>query len=105
MLGGIVHRAPEQRFSPAGIAVARFTLEHRSRQEEAGLPREAFCRIVVVCSGEPLARQAMTLAVGQGVRVEGFIARADHRQGRSMIVLHAHKLAFEALDSTHSQEH
>ena len=92
MLGGIVHKAPETRHSPAGIPLTRFTLEHRSRQLEAGLEREAYCRIVVVCSGEVLQRQAEQLASGQQVSVSGFIARADNRQGQSLLVLHAHRL-------------
>ncbi len=92
MLGGIVHKAPETRHSPAGIPLTRFTLEHRSRQREAGLARDAFCRIVVICSGEALQQRAERLMVGQQVSVSGFVARADNRQGQSLLVLHAQQL-------------
>ena len=96
MLSGIVHKAPETRYSPAGIPLSRFTLEHRSRQLEAGLEREAYCRIIVICSGEALKREAEKLCKGQQVKVQGFIARADNRQGQSLLVLHAQSLQPEA---------
>ena len=92
MLSGVVHKASETKYSPAGIPLSRFTLEHRSRQFAAGLEREAFCRIVVICSGEELKRQTEQLAVGQQIKVIGFVARADNRQGQSLLVLHAQEL-------------
>lgn len=92
MLAGEVIASPDTRYSPAGIPLTRFTLEHRSQQLEAGLSREAFCRIIVVCAGEVLKHEAQVLTVGQQVSVSGFIARADSRQGQSFIVLHAQSL-------------
>jgi len=89
VLAGTVCKAPETRYNPAGIALTQFTLEHRSRQNEAGLEREAFCRIVVVASGTELSNKAKTLSEGQAVSINGFIARADSRQGEAKIILHA----------------
>ncbi len=89
MLAGAVCKAPETRYNPAGIPLTRFSLEHRSRQTEAGLEREAYCRIVVIASGKMLSKKAEALSEGQVVSINGFIARADSRQGQAKIVLHA----------------
>lgn len=97
MLTGIVCKAPETRYNPAGIPLTRFSLEHRSRQMEAGLEREAYCRIVVVAGGAQLSRKAQALGKGQSVKVAGFISRADSRQGQAMLVLHAQ--ALQGLDT------
>ena len=89
MLTGTVCKAPETRYNPAGIPLTRFSLEHRSRQTEAGMDREVLCRIVVIAAGEVLSNKARALSQGQSVRVNGFISRADNRQGQAKIVLHA----------------
>lgn len=92
MLTGAVHKAPETRYNPAGIPITRFSLEHRSRQLEAGLEREAFCRIIVMAAGKELSKTAQQLDEGSEVSVTGFIARADNRQGQAKLVLHAQSL-------------
>lgn len=92
VLSGTVCRAPETRTSPAGIPLTRFTLEHRSRQIEAGVEREATCRIVVVAAGESMRQTTVHLREGAHVTVSGFISRADARQGQAMLVLHAQQI-------------
>lgn len=92
MLTGTVCKAPETRYSPAGIPLTRFTLEHRSRQMEAGMEREAQCRIVVMAAGRELKDRAAQLLEGQVVTVSGFIARADSRQGEAKLILHAQQI-------------
>ena len=92
MLAGEVCKAPETRVNPAGIPLARFTLEHRSLQLEAGMEREARCRIIVIAAGKELAKQASALSVEQSVKVSGFITRSDNRTGQAMLVLHAQQL-------------
>lgn len=95
-LAGQVARAVETRTSPAGIPISRFSLEHRSRQYEAGSEREVFCKIVVVAAGEALQSSVSGLKVGGQVRVEGFISRSSYRSEASHLVLHA--LQLETLD-------
>ena len=92
MLTGLVCKTPETRYNPAGIPITRFSLEHRSRQVEAGLEREAYCRIIVMAAGTELSKTAQQLSEGTEVTVTGFIARADNRQGQAKLVLHAHTL-------------
>jgi primosomal replication protein N len=96
VLVGQVSRAVETRTSPVGIPISRFSLEHRSRQLEAGNEREVFCRIVVVVAGEALQAKVAKLSVGDSLKVEGFISRSSYRSEASHLVLHA--LQLEMLD-------
>ncbi len=86
---GQVVGSRESRVTPAGVPISRFLLEHHSEQQEAGLPREARCRIPVMACGEALAGIAGRLAPGVRVRVRGFVSRANHREGEYRLVLHA----------------
>lgn len=65
------------RRSPAGIPIARFTLEHASAQPEAGIARRQAFRIGVRASGEELCRQLVGLEEGAELRVFGYLARSD----------------------------
>ncbi len=81
--------APAQ--TPAGIPLRRLWLEHRSRQEEAGAPREVRARIAVLLTGDRARSPA--LAEGQRVRAAGFLARAGYRgEARDRLQLHAETL-------------
>ena len=82
----------ETRMTPAGVPISRFLLEHHSGQQEAGLPREARCRIPVMACGETLASIARRLAPEARVRVQGFVSRANHREGEYRLVLHAARI-------------
>lgn len=92
-IAGIVGSDPEVRYSPAGIPIARFTLKHESQQQEAGLTRQVVCNIGVVASGEALQQSVKQLETGSGIRVSGFLARANNRQGEYRLILHADEIA------------
>ena len=94
ILGGRVSKCEQTRYSPAGLPITRFVLEHHSTQMEAGLSREARCRIAVVVSGEPLTDKVAQLSVGSQLRVTGFISRMSHRQSESRLLLHAEDIEF-----------
>lgn len=64
-------------------------LDHRSRQSEAGLQREAVLRLPVVASGDGLSAVVQRLETGSGISVTGFLARSSHRDGENRISLHA----------------
>lgn len=91
-IAGIVGNSPEVRYSPAGIPIARFTLKHQSLQEEAGMTRQVVCNIGVVVSGEPQQQLVKQLETGEGIRVSGFLARANNRQGEYRLILHADRI-------------
>ncbi len=92
MIAGTVGNDPDIRYSPAGIAIARFTLKHRSEQSEAGMKRQAICNIGVIASGSELQRTVQQLKTGEGIRISGFLARANNRQGENRLVLHAEQI-------------
>ena len=89
VMAGVVGNQPETRFSPAGIAIARFTLKHQSEQSEAGLTRQVLCNIGVIASGNELQQTVQQLETGERIRVTGFLARANNRQGENRLILHA----------------
>jgi primosomal replication protein N len=89
IIAGSVCRGPETRFSPAGIPITRFTLEHRSQQWEAGVPREVGCRLAVMVVGARLQSSVAALALNGAVRVSGFLSRAGSRTAETQLVLHA----------------
>ena len=78
-----------RRVSPAGIPQQRITIEHRSRQIEAGTPREARCRLDVKIAGEDFSALLRTLVVGQQVEVEGFLTRSGFKGSEASVVIHA----------------
>lgn len=78
-----------RRVSPAGIPQQRITIEHRSRQIEAGTPREARCRLDIKMVGEDLGMLVRTLVVGQQVEVEGFLTRSGFKGSEASVVVHA----------------
>ena len=96
MLAGTICKAPETRHTPAGIPLTRFTIEHRSCQQEADMEREAYCKIIVIAAGKKMAKQVECLSEGLSVVVSGFISRADNRQGSAKIVLHAQQIQPES---------
>lgn len=92
VLCGRILRRDASRRSPAGIPIERFYIEHRSQQQEAGVPRLARCRIEVMACGETLCRSLAAALPGRMIRAAGFISRADYRQGRERLVLHAEQI-------------
>ncbi len=81
------------RHTPAGLPRRRLWIEHRSRQIEAGGPREVLARLPIVIIGEELVTQAGRLTEGQEVLVSGFLARAGHQgDARDRLQLHVQNL-------------
>jgi len=89
VLAGAIARRPEVRYSPAGVPIARFTLHHDSERTEAGYARAVRCTIGVMACGPELAQRVAELEAGAMVRVRGFLARSDNRQGIYRLILHA----------------
>ena len=99
VLGGRVVRTDATRYSPAGIPIHRFVLEHRSAQREAGQPREARCRLGVLVCGDDLHPLVVDLQPGDNVQVTGFLTRADNRAGEARLVLHATRIESMPVES------
>lgn len=85
--------APAQiRYSPAGIAIARFLLEHVSEQSEAGVQRPVRLRIGVRASGSPLAESMQEAPSGTRLRVIGFLIRSRQRSGEYPLIISARQI-------------
>ena len=89
IITGVVIEVESQRVSPGGVAHQRFMLQHRSRQEEAGQPREVFCRLLTELRGDLVAK-AQPLEVNDRIEVSGFLARASYKDDSgTKLILHA----------------
>lgn len=100
LIEGRVSRAAQLRQSPAGIPIARFVLDHHSEQTQAGMRRQSRFRIVVIAAGTGLAEQAGRLERDDGVRVSGFLSRADSRSGDQRLVIHAEHIEYTGLEGS-----
>ncbi len=92
VIAGMVARPPRTRHNPAGVPLTSFPLEHRSRQTEAGMQREVYCRIIVMASGDELSRQAQVLRQGECVKVDGFLSQRRFQNAETRVVLHAQSI-------------
>lgn len=89
-LTGVIATLEPVKVTPAGVPRQRFWLEHRSRQQEAGIPREVALRIAVVLAGEEMIRAAAHLEEGMSLKVRGFLTRAGYKgDAAERIELHA----------------
>ncbi|HEX5477233.1 MAG TPA: primosomal replication protein N [Burkholderiales bacterium] len=79
------------RYTPAGIPVVEFRLEHLSEQEEAGRRREVKADIGAVAF-ESQARLLSQRSAGAEVKLEGFLGAKTKRSKR--LVLHVTNVEF-----------
>ncbi|AIN64813.1 TPA: primosomal replication protein N [Providencia stuartii] len=92
VLTGTVCKALIRKVSPSGIPHCQFVLEHRSQQQEAGLTRQAWCRMPIIVSGQALQAHTHSITVGSRITVTGFISTHQGRNGLSKLVLHAEQI-------------
>jgi primosomal replication protein N len=86
VIEGVIAGKESLRYSPAGVPVLKFQLEHQSTQAEAGNQFKVQLQLEVWMSGE--AAQAVSrLAEGSSIMVKGFLCQ--HHQGSTLTVLRA----------------
>tara|TARA_R110001583_G_scaffold52393_6_gene162831 strand:+ start:4298 stop:4603 length:306 start_codon:yes stop_codon:yes gene_type:complete len=88
-LTGIVTEKPIFKVSPSGVEHCLFTIEHRSVQKEVELPRNAYCYMPIVISGELAVQLKNKLSKGMQLRISGFITFQKSANNVGKIVLHA----------------
>ncbi|MCI7479615.1 primosomal replication protein N [[Pasteurella] aerogenes] len=93
-LVGQVADYPKRHKSPNGIEHCRFYLEHRSEQQEAGLSRQAWCKMPIQVSGNALIVKTQSITVGSKLLVVGFISSHKSANGLNQLVLHAEQIEF-----------
>ena len=72
------------RYTPAGIPVLSLTLEHKSSQIEANVPRLVELTMEAVAIGE-LAQRMDRLQAGDAITVRGFLAKRSRRSRRAVL--------------------
>ena len=87
MLSGVVVGLEAIRYTPAGLPLLSFVLQHASEQIEAGLKRKVECEVNAVAIGE-LANSNIQL--GSSLKVKGFLAKRSAKS--TQLVLHIEKL-------------
>jgi primosomal replication protein N len=80
------------RYTPAGVPRVELKLRHDSRQPEAGGLRQVQCEISALAFAEA-AEKVAGFAVGQTVRVRGFLAQRSMRNRQ--LVLHINDIILE----------
>jgi len=91
-IAGLLTESGPVRYTPAGIPVIEFTLQHESEITEADVPRKVSATLCVQAFGA-LARQMSVARLGMQVQIVGFLAARNRRS--SKIVLHATEIQFE----------
>jgi primosomal replication protein N len=89
-LSGVVISLEPVRYTPSGIPLLSFVLQHASEQTEAGLKRKVECEVNVVAIGE-IAKQNIQL--GSNVKAKGFLAKRSAKS--TQLVFHIDKLEVE----------
>jgi len=82
-LSGVVISLEPIRYTPAGIPLLSFVLQHASEQIEAGLKRKVECEVNAVAIGE-IAKQNIQL--GSNIKAKGFLAKRSAKS--TQLVLH-----------------
>ena len=78
------------RYTPAGIPLLSFVLQHASEQIEAGLKRKVECEVNAVAIGE-LAKT--NVQIGDNIKAKGFLAKRSAKS--TQLVLHIEQLHIE----------
>jgi primosomal replication protein N len=86
-LNGVVISLEPIRYTPAGIPLLSFVLQHASEKIEAGLKRKVECEVNAVAIGD-IAKQNIQL--GSSVKARGFLVKRSAKS--TQLVLHIDKL-------------
>jgi primosomal replication protein N len=90
-LSGVVVGLEAIRYTPAGIPLLSFVLQHTSEQTEAGLRRKVECEVNAVALGNIATELANSnIQLGSNVRAKGFLAKRSAKS--TQLVFHIEKL-------------
>jgi primosomal replication protein N len=88
-LTGIAVRIEALRYTPAGLPLLSFTVQHGSEQIEAGMQRKVECEVNVVAMGD-LAIKSQGIKEGTQIKVAGFLAKRSLKS--TQLVMHINTL-------------
>lgn len=92
VISGELIALEELRYTPAGVARVAMIMRHTSQQPEANGMRQVQCEIDALAFAE-VAVKAAKFAVGQQVKVRGFLAQRSLRNRQ--LVLHVNDIILE----------
>ena len=92
MISGVVLTIEPIRYTPAGLPLLSFVLQHASEQIEAGLKRKVECEVNAVALGE-LAE--LNIQPGSLIKAKGFLAKRSAKSNQ--LVLHVEQLQINQL--------
>ena len=82
------------RYSPAGVPVLQFELQHQSRQTEANMALTVEVNMRIQAAGE-LAQEVGRFSDGTEIVVKGFLARTSQRSDIPVLHVNSYKLLKE----------
>jgi len=91
VISGVVLSIEPIRYTPAGMALLSFVLQHASEQIEAGLKRKVECEVSAVVLGN-LAGELTKLNIQAGslIKAKGFLAKRSAKSHQ--LVMHINQL-------------
>ena len=95
MLSGVICKVQPLRYSPAGVPLLQFELQHQSRQSEADKALDVNLTMRVQVAGE-LAVEVARYSDGSEIVVNGFLARTSQRSDIPVLHVNRYKLLKEA---------
>ena len=87
MINGVVVQIEPIRYTPAGIPLLSFVLQHASEQMEAGFKRKVECEVNAVALGK---LTETTINIGDNIKAKGFLAKRSAKSNH--LVLHITQL-------------
>ncbi len=90
-LSGVVVGLDTIRYTPAGLPLLSFVLQHASEQTEAGLKRKVECEVNAVALGNIASDIAKSsIQIGDNIKAKGFLAKRSAKS--TQLVFHIDKL-------------
>ncbi|UJP04525.1 MAG: primosomal replication protein N [Nitrosomonas sp.] len=74
------------RYTPAGVAIMEFTVNHASKQKEAGIVRQIIFELLAIAMGEAAIAVA-GMKRENAVKMTGFLNRKSHSS--QQLIFHA----------------
>ena len=93
-LSGVVVGLQAIRYTPAGLPLLSFVLQHASEQTEAGLKRKVECEVNAVVLGKLAGEIAKSnIQVGDSIKAKGFLAKRSAKS--TQLVFHIEQIKLE----------
>ena len=95
-LSGVVIGLEAIRYTPAGLPLLSFVLQHASEQTEAGLKRKVECEVNAVVIGEAAnIFKKQNIQIGDNIKAKGFLAKRSAKS--TQLVFHIEQIKLEKI--------